>query len=339
MNKPRFLQERRVAWKRFEQLLQRRNSASAARPKPAEIAEFSRLLREVSNDLATIRAHDWGQGLVEYLNNLAARGHDAFYRAAPAGWRQALEFVVAGFPRIFRRNAGYFAAAAALFFVPLAATWIAVQNEPTIALRIVPSEQLDSFDQMYGDASNTDDADTTSADNPDTDEEEFGDSGFGEERAAMAGFYVQHNVGIALQCFARGILLGVGTISTLLYNGIVIGSVAGYVLSLGHSEKFLSFVVSHGSFELTAIAIAGGAGLMLGDAFVHAGQRTRLESLRVRGMEAVQIAGGAAVMLVIAALIEAFWSPAPIPSLAKYVVGGFLWVLVALYLSLSGVRR
>lgn len=337
MNKQRFLQKRRQEWRRFEQLLERRGTASGGRPKPAEIAEFSRLLREVSNDLATIQAHDWGQGLIEYLNNLAARGHDAFYRASPAGWRPALEFIIAGFPRLFRRNAGYFAVAAALFFVPLTATWIAVQNEPTLALRIVPAEQLDSFDEMYGDASSADPE--HAAETEGSDEDGVSDHGFGEERAAMAGFYVQHNVGIALQCFARGILLGVGTISTLLYNGIVIGSVAGYVLSLGHSEKFLSFVVSHGSFELTAIAIAGGAGLMLGDAFVHAGQRTRLESLRVRGMEAVQIAGGAAVMLVVAAMIEAFWSPAPIPAVAKFVVGGFLWVLVALYLGLSGVRR
>jgi uncharacterized membrane protein SpoIIM required for sporulation len=150
---------------------------------------------------------------------------------------------------------------------------------------------------------------------------------------------VQHNVGIALQCFARGLLLGVGTIHTLLFNGLTIGAVAGYVLAMGHSEKFLSFVVSHGSFELTAIAIAGAGGLVLGDALVHPGQRTRLEALRVRGLDAVQLAGGAAAMLVIAALIEAFWSPAPIPAMWKYSVGSALWMLVAVYLTLAGRQR
>jgi uncharacterized membrane protein SpoIIM required for sporulation len=150
---------------------------------------------------------------------------------------------------------------------------------------------------------------------------------------------VQHNVGIALQCFARGILFGVGTICTLLYNGIAIGAVGGYVVARGHGEKFLSFVVSHGSFELTAIAVAGGAGLMLGDALVHPGNRTRLEALRVQGLEAVQIAGGAAVMLVVAALIEGFWSPAPIPAVFKYSLGAVLWTLVFLYLGLAGRWR
>ena len=76
---------------------------------------------------------------------------------------------------------------------------------------------------------------------------------------------------------------------------------------------------------------------MLGNALVHPGQRTRLESLRVRGFEAVQIACGAAAMLMVAALIEAFWSPSPIPNLVKYSVGGLLWVLVFVYLTTAGL--
>jgi uncharacterized membrane protein SpoIIM required for sporulation len=328
MTKARFLQQRQVAWRRFEELL-KRPAVGGQRISADEIAEFSRLFRELSNDLAVIQSRDWGQGLVAYLNDLVTRGHNALYRSNPGGWRTFVRFLIRGFPQLFRANAAYFAVAALLFFAPLGITWVVVQNDSTVALRIVPAEQLEMFDQMYS-------ADRESGE---AEKDEESTAGFEEERAAMAGFYVQHNVGIALQCFSRGILLGLGTIYTLLFNGIVIGSVAGYVLSLGHHEKFLSFVVSHGSFELTAIAIAGGAGLMIGDAALHPGNRTRLEALRVRGLEAVQVAGGAAVMLVVAAIIEAFWSPAPLPASLKFAVGGLLWCLVALYLGLSGGRR
>jgi uncharacterized membrane protein SpoIIM required for sporulation len=336
MNKQRFLSRRRPVWKRFEQLLHEHQRTAR------EVREFSRLLRELSNDLAIIRSRDWGQGLVSYLNDLVARGHNAFYRAAPSEWGRLVSFLTTGFPRLFRANAGYFFVAAALFLVPLGATWAVVQTDPTAALRIIPSEQLEMFDSMYRSQRDRDATDSKAAEDEkvpwEEDEEDGLEGGFGEERTAMAGFYVQHNVGIALQCFARGLLLGWGTIYTLLFNGITIGAVAGYVLSLGYAERFLSFVVSHGSFELTAIAIAGGAGLMLGDALVHPGQRTRVDALRFRGLEAVQIAGGAAAMLVVAALIEAFWSPAPIPSMTKYVVGSGLWLLVAAYLTFSGRR-
>jgi len=357
MTKQRYLEQRRKVWKRFERLLEKQRGTKGIRLTPAEIAEFSRLMRELSNDLATIRSRDWGQGLVEYLNHLVVRGHNAFYRASPAGWDRFLEFIMIGFPRLFRQNFGYFSVAAALFFVPFAVTWIAVQNDPTIALRIVDAAQLDMVDQMYAGEETEEDstdveemtdetpagediAESAAAEGDSTDDEAAElEASFAESRTVMAGFYVQHNVGIALQCFARGLLLGLGTMYTLLSNGLGIGCIAGYVLSRGHTERFLSFVVSHGSFELTAIAISGGAGLMLGDALLHPGQRTRLDALRHRGLEAVQIAAGAAVMLVVAALIEAFWSPSAIPAIVKYSVGGCLWLLVAMYLGLSGVRR
>jgi uncharacterized membrane protein SpoIIM required for sporulation len=341
MSKQRFLAKRQAAWRELEGLLAQFGTKAGARPSPATITRFSALVRETASDLATIQAHDWGVGLVDYLNDLVLRGHTALYRSPPAKLARLIEFLAVGFPRVFRRNSGYFLAAAALFFGPLAAAWIAVQSDPLVAQRIVPVEQLEQFDQMYGDGPEAaDEDDAASAELPGSEESEAESGmGYGQERVAMAGFYVQHNVGIALQCFARGILLGVGTIFTLLFNGISIGAIAGYVLSLGYAERFLSFVVSHGSFELTAIAIAGGAGLMLGDAAIHPGQRTRGQALLARGLEAVQVAGGAAVMLMIAAAIEAFWSPAPLPAIVKYVVGGGLWLVVAGYLAFAGRGR
>ena len=143
MTKQRFLSKRQPAWKRFERLLnERRRSAK-------EVREYSRLMRELSSDLAIIRSRDWGQGLVSYLNDLVARGHNSFYRAAPSDWQRLIAFLTAGFPRLFRANVGYFLVGAALFFVPLGVSWAVVQTDPTAALRIIPSEQLEMFDEMY----------------------------------------------------------------------------------------------------------------------------------------------------------------------------------------------
>ncbi len=335
MNKQQFIRRRRPVWRAFEKRVERLRGISLKRMTAKEISEFSRLMRELANDLATIRSRDWGQSLVDYLNGVLARGHNAFYSAPPGRLNQVTQFLAVGFPRLLRANVGYFLVAAALFFLPGAIAWTVIQNDPSLATRILPPQAMEQFDQMYGPTAKPDGDDAedipTSEGSDDDDTNQFG-----EERAAMAGFYVQHNVGIALQCFARGVLLGIGTIYTLLYNGIVIGAVGGYVLSLGHTEKFVSFIISHGSFELTAIAIAGGAGLMLGDALLHPGNRTRGEALLERSTQAVQIAAGAAVMLMIAALIEAFWSPAPIPAIYKYVVGTLLWLVVYAYLFLAG---
>ena len=84
----------------------------------------------------------------------------------------------------------------------------------------------------------------------------------------MAGFYVYNNVGIAFRCFATGVLFGAGSLFFLIYNGLVTGTVAGYVMSAGHGGNIWTFMCGHAPFELTAIVIAGGAGLEMGYALV-----------------------------------------------------------------------
>ncbi len=326
MNKRQFVQRRQSAWNRFQLLVHNVSLAQKGARSAEQITEFSRLFRELTSDLAVVRSRGWGQELEKYLNDLVGRGHNRLYSAPPGDFRRFLRLITSEFPRIFRANIGYFLVAAFLFFVPFGISWGMIVHDPTLASRIIPGQVLDQFDKMY-DESRADDDDSVRR------------SGFAEARGAMAGFYVYHNVGIALRCFAVGIILAVGTVYTLLFNGIYIGAIAGHVISAGHGDRFLSFVVSHGAFELTAIAVAGAAGLMLGDALVHPGNRTRLESLRVRSLDAVKIAAGAAVMLTVAAVIEAFWSPSSLPSMVKYCVGGLLWVVVFAYLSLAGRRN
>ncbi|WP_417385280.1 stage II sporulation protein M [Gimesia sp.] len=337
MNKHKFIQKRRPQWKKFEQFLREASSRSLSKLPADKISTFSQLLREISHDLATIRSRGWGHELTSYLNDLVARGHNLFYSAPPTNFARVYRYLTVDFPRLFRANIGYFLIACLLFFLPMGVSWSVIQNNPELASRVIPEEYLAQFDQMYGEEGGLN-SDSENMTESDTDSKESEIGSFGDQRAAMAGFYINHNVGIALKCFALGVLLGIGTVYTLLFNGIFLGAVSGYIISQGNGDRFLSFVISHGSFELTAIAVAGGAGLMLGNAIIHPGQRTRFQSLQVRGLEAVQIAGGAAAMLVVAAMIEAFWSPADIPNVVKYSVGSGLWLIVFLYLTFAGLE-
>ena len=326
MTKRQFLKRRKSAWRRFEQLVGPLQNTNWRRLTGKQVTEYSRLLREVSHDLAVVRAHGWDLRLESYLNDLVSRGHNTFYRAPPGTTNTIIRYFTTDFPRLMRRNLGYMLAGNALFFLPFFLAWGLVVADPEVVHRVVPSEALEQYDEMYGE-----EGDLTS--------EEEGAGwvpGYAEERTGMFGFYIWNNVGIAFRTFALGITMGVGTVVTLLSNGIVIGAVFGYVQSQGNGERLFSFVVSHGSFELTAIGISGGAGLMIADALLHPGSRTRWESLMVRGLDAVQVAGGAGAMLAVAAVLEAYWSPAPIPAAVKYAVGAALWVLVFAYIAFAG---
>ena len=111
----------------------------------------------------------------------------------------------------------------ALLFVPGIVSAIVLASDPSLATRVIPAEQLDLFDEMYSDSMDS--------------------STFVRDDAAMAGFYVWHNGSIAFQCFAMGMLLGLGTIFILVYNGVILGGISGYIVAQGHSERFFGFVV------------------------------------------------------------------------------------------------
>lgn len=329
MTKRQFLKRRKSDWRRFEQIIAAANSVKLKRLTGKQVTEFSRLLRVVSHDLAVVRGHGWDLRLESYLNDLASRGYNSFYRAPSGTTNQIVRYFTSQFPRLMRQNIGYVIAGCALFFLPFFLSWGLIVAKPELAQRVLPVEALEQMDQMYGEESTLGETDSGVGWAP----------SYAEKRTGMFGFYIVHNIGIAFRTFVLGITFGVGTVVTLLYNGIAIGALFGYAHSEGYGSRLFSFAVSHGSFELVAIGISGGAGLMLANALLHPGSRTRWESLVVRGLEAVQVAVGAGAMLAVAALLEAYWSPAPIPAVFKYIVGGMLWLLVFAYIALAGHGR
>jgi uncharacterized membrane protein SpoIIM required for sporulation len=123
----------------------------------------------------------------------------------------------------------------------------------------------------------------------------------------------------------------------LALNGAFGGAVAGYLVERGLSSTFFSFVVTHAAFELTAIVLAGGAGLRIGHSLLAPGRRTRVQALVVAARESVVIVYGVIAMLLIAAFIEAFWSASTwVPHAAKYAVAAICWIGVLTYLTLQG---
>jgi uncharacterized membrane protein SpoIIM required for sporulation len=313
MTRDEFVKQRQEDWDRFEALLSFAEGKRTPRWNGDDISEFSSLFRAISYDLSLARSRDFGLSLNRYLNSLVGRGHNTFYRGQPGSFRKAVRLFTHEFPWLLRKNIGYFWVSLALFILPGLIAGILLATSPEIGTRLFSQDQLDSYDAMYN-----------------------GSMESGDTPLYMTSFYIQHNIGIAFKCFASGVLLGIGTVCHLVFNSIALGGITGFMVAQGNSRAFFTFVVSHGSFELTAIVVAGAAGLMMGRSIVHPGSLTRYESIKTRGLTAVKIALGAGGMLAMAAVIEGFWSPSPAPGAAKFLVGGFLWTIVVLYLALAG---
>ena len=328
MTREEFIKQRQDDWDRFEALLSFAEGKRIPRWSGEDTSEFSSLFRSICYDLALVRSRDFGLALGRYLNSLAVRGHTAFYKSPPGSLRKILRLLLEEFPWLLRKNIKYFWVALALFVLPGLVAGILLANRPELATRLIPQEALDNIAAMHR------------AGRPGFEGEsgEVTEDGLARkpQPTYMTSYYVRNNVGIAFKCFAGGALLGIGSICHLVSNSIFLGGVTGYMYAVGNTKPFLTFVVSHSSFELTAIVIAGAAGLVIGRSIVHPGTMTRAESMRVRGLVGLKLALGAGAMLCIAAVIEGFWSPSPAPSALKFVFGGVLWVAVIMFLVLAG---
>ncbi|WP_254721671.1 stage II sporulation protein M [Kovacikia minuta] len=145
-----------------------------------------------------------------------------------------------------------------------------------------------------------------------------------------------NNIKVSLAATAGGMTGGVLTTYSMLLNGMVMGTIGALVGQNNLAFPFWAFVFPHGSLELPSIFLAGGAGFMLARALLFPGQYRRVDALKLAGASAVQLVYGLIPLLVIAGIIEGFFSPNPaIPDLVKYVTGTVLFALLVAYLRRS----
>ncbi len=319
VNENAFCERRQRDWEELDVMVLRASRMGVKKLDTDAILRFSPLYRDICADLARAQAARYSAPLVDYLQGLAAAAHTVLY-GLPSRTRhlgdQPFRNLVYAFPRAVRRHRRALLLAACLFFIPFAAGLALALHDPTFAFRLAPEGMLKPLAEAYAKG--------------------FEEGRANGDNAMMAGFYIHNNVGIALRCFALGILGGLGSALYLLQNGLAIGAIVGYVASKGAGQNILTFIVGHGSLELGAIVIAGGAGLVLGYSLVSPGEKTRLASLQAAGREVVVLVAGASVMLMMAAGIEAFWSGSSVPTLVKRITGATIFVLLGLYLTLAG---
>jgi Uncharacterized membrane protein len=323
MKQIQFEQKYEAFWQKFEFLLN--DLEKRKKDKDSSLLDrynFPKQYRKICNHFAIAKQRHYSPILTERLHTLVLKGHEQIYRNKTIWFWRLLEFLTTTFPSLFRKHYKIFWLASALFYVPAIAMGISCFKNSEIIYSVMDQNTVANMEYMYDPANKQ--------------------LGRVEERQAdtdfyMFGYYIFNNISVGFRTFASGMILGIGSLFFLLYNGLVIGGVSGYLTNLGFTETFWSFVAGHGSFELTAIVICGMAGLLLAKPIFSPGNMKRADALKVAAKDAIQLVMGAALMLVIAAFIEAFWSPSSfVSSNGKYIVASFLWLIVIAYFTLMG---
>ncbi len=253
----------------LERLVDEISDRQLRRSPPADVLRLGQFYRGVCSDLMLAESYDLPRDTVAYLHGLVGRTHNALYRAQGIRFRDWGRILFDSAPRTLRSDPAL-RLAAAVFVVAFLICALAAAAQPEFARQVVGERFVEAIDHMYShpiDAVNKE--------------------GVGRDDTAMAGFYIQHNTSIGLKCFAWGILFGMGSLFQLLSNGIVLGTVFGHMAVSPHAANFFTFVTAHTSFELTAIVVAGTAGLRLGWGLIDTKGQSRAASLRREATQAL----------------------------------------------------
>jgi uncharacterized membrane protein SpoIIM required for sporulation len=310
-----FVSRREAFWKEWERI-----TSSGTRELKARASRFPQGFRQLTQDLNTARAYGFDPAIIERLNRLVLEGSRILYGQRPWSLRAPADFILRIFPRTVRAQWRGLGITHLIFYGPALFFALLCVRFPPLVYEIITEPQAVELEVMY---------------NPESDHflapRELSSS------ADMFGFYIYNNISIAFRTFAGGIIGGIGSILILCSNGITLGVAAAHLINRGFAGTFFPFIIAHSGFELTAVILSAQAGLLLGYRFFITRGLSRGASLRRAGKEALPLVSGSALLLVIAAAIEAFWSSRHELSLPiRYGAGMAGWLLILAYFIFAG---
>jgi uncharacterized membrane protein SpoIIM required for sporulation len=307
----RWLEKRKPHWARLEELLERSKHGIGSLSHH-ELQELGLLYRQTASDLAAVRENISDRQLTTYLNQLLGRTHNLIYMGHKPKLTGLLHFYRDTYPRIFRETLSLSFLAFAIVLVTAIAAWVVTIQNPEFAYRFLGIHMMESIEQQHM----------------------WTDSIVTVKPLASSGI-MTNNLSVAFSMFALGITAGLGTIWMLIVNGLLLGVIGAATAHAGMALQLWSFVVPHGVLELPAIFIAGGAGLEIARGFLFPGLLARRDSLELAGGRATRLLLGTIPMLVIAGVIEGFFSPSAAPVFMKFGLGAVLFSALVAYLFLS----
>jgi len=317
MTEATFIQKNQDSWKALEAINARVQKSGVKKLAQEEIREFARLFRLASHNLAYAKTHFPTSHILSYLNGVVGVTHNHFYVRERRTVSDIRNYFVRTFPRAVRESLCYWALAAAFLMIGVVFAGVYVGGSPERLHDFMPAGWGDGF---------------VAGETP-----EFGTPW--EDYSLMAASITTNNIAVTFNAIAGGLLAGMGTVLILIYNGLIIGALFGFFYSAGADMVMAySLVLPHGIIELMAIFLAGGCGLMLAQGILLPKEYTRRQSLVMQAKKVAALLPGIVALLIVAGVIEGYFTPLPIDPLLKLAFAMFTGVGLIAYLS-NGMWR
>ncbi len=308
MDLDRYITEHRPAWDRLAHLA-RRGRRGSQKLEPAELEELVQLYQRVSGHLSHARVAYADPSLTALLTRTVADANAVIYGARTSARSAVRDFVLVTFPGAVWRIRHFVVVAALLTLVPAFAVGAWIANSDAALDASAPEAVRAAYV-----------------------EEDFEAYYSSEPASQFAAEVTFNNIQVSITAFAIGILACIPTAAILAFNGANVGVAGGLFHAVGEWERFWGLILPHGLLEISAVIVAGAAGLRLGWTLIDPGDRPRTEALTEEGRQAVIVVLGLVGAFVVAGLIEGFVTGSPLPTLVRVGIGVLVEVAFITYI-------
>lgn len=307
MKETGFIKQNKEKWIEFEQILQL---------KKKDPDRLSNLFIQITDDLSYSRTFYPNRSVRVYLNNIAQQVFYSIYRNKRERKSRFWSFWKEDLPKLVYESGRELRLALVVFVLSLIIGMVSCHFDAEFMRTILGDEYVEMTKR------NIENGDPMAV---------YKDSGEME----MMLYITFNNLRVDFLIFLFGVLCGVGSIAILVYNGIMVGVFQYFFIQRGlFAESFLT-VWLHGTLEMAACVIAGGAGITLGKGLVFPGTHSRLEAFQLSARRGLRLLLGILPITVFAAVIESFVTRyTGVPDFIKasliiaswiFILGYFVW--------------
>ena len=278
MRETKFIEQNQQKWSEYEEMLQ------TGRRDPEKLND---LFVQITDDLSYARTFYPNRSVKVYLNHLAQRIFHHIYKGKKFPANRIVRFWTDDIPQVMWESRFAMRLSLVLFVLSFGIGVLSSVINPDFA-RIILG---DGYVEMT--LENIEKGDPMAVYKQ---SEAFG----------MTFGIAANNLFVALKTAVFGVLASIGTAFMMIYNGIMVGAFQFFFIERGlFWQSFLTIWI-HGTLEISAIIIAGGAGLTAGSGLLFPGTYSRTQAFQLSMRRGLKIFIGIAPVIILAAIFEGF---------------------------------
>ena len=281
MKEVSFIRQNIEKWRGTEMLVETASDAT-----PDELADA---YVETTTDLAFAQSHYPSSRITLYLNNLASALHNEIYRNKREKWSRIITFWSREVPLTMWRERRSLLLSLLIFAASVLVGVVSQWHDGEFVRLILGDQYVDMT------LSNIAKGEPMAVYN-----------GYGELDSFLSITF--NNIYVSFLAFVSGVMTSFATGYILFQNGVVLGSFLTFFVQHDLLAESMLAVWLHGTLEISALVVAGAAGLTMGNGWLFPGTYPRLASFRRGARRGLKIVVGTVPLFIVAGFIEGFFT-------------------------------